>query len=282
MRRPAASLLLLVAIAAPVLATDEMILVYPGKPGTQEQAKNVLESFTDYVESHAGWGKGALHATYFNSEDGALEALNAEKKPEWGILSLAIYVKWKKEGKAITLVAQSELERKPTMQFHLLVPKDSKVKDLATLSGARVASSYLEDRAFATRVLFKGALDAASGISVIDTKTIGTALSYCAKFRLPKDGKRIDALLVDDEQLHGLEGKKDDFAKMRLVWSSDALPTPPVVRFGAANAAKEQKLLSVLTAMNGNAPGKKILDDLTTTGFQNPNKSAYDAVEKLY
>lgn len=277
-----ASVALLVSIAGMALAADEMILVYPGKPGTQAQAKNVLDAFTDYVESHAGWGKGGLHATYYNDEGPALQALQGEKPPAWGILSLSIYLKWKKAGKAMTLVAQSELEKKPSMQFHLIVPKDSRVTNLATLSGAHIASSYLDDRRFATNVLFGGKLDATKDIAVIDTKTIGSALSACARFKLLKDGSRVDGLLVDDEQLKGLQGKKDDFSKMRVAWTSDALPTPPVVRFGAASPSQQQKLLSVLEDMAGNAQGRKLLDDLTTTGFREPNASAYAALEKAY
>ena len=38
---------------------DEMILVYPGKQGTQQQAQPLLDSWVDYIESRAGWAKGA-------------------------------------------------------------------------------------------------------------------------------------------------------------------------------------------------------------------------------
>jgi ABC-type phosphate/phosphonate transport system substrate-binding protein len=271
-----------VLIAGSGALADDMILVYPGKPGTQAQAKNVLDSFTDYLETHTGWPKGNLHATYFNDEAPAAQALAAEHPPSWGILSLGVYLKWKKAGKAITLVAQSELEKKPTMQFHLLVPKDSKITDFKSISGANVASCYLEDREFATNIVFGGKLDTAKEIAVIDTKTMSSAFTACARFKPMKDGQRVDALLVDDEQLRGMEGKKEDFDKMRVVWSSDLFPTPPVVRFGAKDAAQQEKLLTVLKGMPGNAPGRKLLVDLTTTGFREPNASAYAALEKAY
>lgn len=279
-----AGLAALSVLAMPVLAlaADEMILVYPGKPtASQTAAESVLGPFTEYVEGKAGWGKGALHATYHNDEAAALKAFEADNPPAWGILSLAIYLKWKKAGKPIEIVAQSELDKKPSMQFHLLVPKDSKVTSLANLAGANVASSYLEDRQFATNIVFGGKVDATKGISVIDTKTMASALSASARYKTLKDGRRVDALLVDDEQLRGLEGK-GDYAKMRLVWSSAALPTPVVVRFGAQNVTQQAKLLSVLTDMPGNAPGRKILEDMTTTGFREPNKGAYAALEKAY
>ncbi|MEZ0229647.1 MAG: PhnD/SsuA/transferrin family substrate-binding protein [Planctomycetota bacterium] len=281
MSRVFVGLAALVVLAAPVLAAEEMILVYPGKPGTQTQAKSVLEAFTDYVEAKAGWGKGALHATYYNEEAGALQALGADNPPAWGILSLAIYLKWKKAGKPIELVAQSELDKKPTMQFHLLVPKESKIQNLGGLDGANVASSFLDDRQFATNIVFGGKVNAQKSIAIIDTKSISTALTASARFKALKDGRRVDALVVDDEQLRGLEGK-DDFKKMRLVWSSDPLPTPVVVRFGTPNVTQQSKLLGVLTDMPGNAQGRKILEEMTTTGFREPNKGAYLALEKAY
>jgi ABC-type phosphate/phosphonate transport system substrate-binding protein len=283
LRRGALSFLVLAGAASLAFATDEMIFVYPGKPpATQEAAGKVLKPFTDYVEQKAGWGAGALHATYYYEEPAANQAASSAK---WGIVSLSVYLKWKKAGTQMTIVAQSELDKKPTMQFHLLVPADSKITSLATIKGAHVASSYLEDRDFAKKIVFDGEVDCTdptSGIAVIDTKMMGTALSYCSKFRLTKDGTRIDALLVDDEQLGGLEGKKADFAKMKVIWHSKALPTPPVVRFGAANQAQDQKMLTVLKEMPNNGAGRKILEDMTTTGFREPNMAAYAAAEKAY
>ncbi len=272
----------LAVLAGPALALEEMIFVYPGKPTASKTASDsVLQPFTAYVEGKAGWGKGALHATYYNEEAAALQAMSSDNPPVWGVLSLGIYLKWKKAGRAIELVAQSELDKKPTMQFHLLVPIESKVKKLTDLDGANVASAYLEDRQFATNIVFGGKLNATKNIAVIDTKSMSTALTACARFKPLKDGRRVDALVVDDEQLKGLEGK-DDFKKLRLVWSSDALPTPVVVRFGAPNVTQQSKLLGVLTDMPGNAGGRKILEDMTTTGFREPNKGAYLALEKAY
>lgn len=276
------ALLLLISVAT-ARAADEMILVYPGKPGTRSQAKGVLESFTTYVESRAGWPKGTLHADYFNDEAQAEKALEGDNKPAYAILSLPIYLKWKKQGVAMKLLAQSELDKKPTMQFHLLVPNDSKIHALADAKGANIASSYLEDRAFATKILFAGELDATKDVAIIDTKSMtSVALPACANVKSLKDGRRIDALLVDDDQLAGMQGKKAEMAKMRVAWSSANLPTPPVVTFAGANAGNAQALLDVLIGMSGNAPGREILNDLTTTGFRAPNLGAYAAVEKAY
>ncbi|HZU98530.1 MAG TPA: PhnD/SsuA/transferrin family substrate-binding protein [Planctomycetota bacterium] len=273
---------LLLLLAAPAIAGDEMILVYPGKPGTQEQAKPVLKSFTDYVETRAGWQSGALHATYYNNEPDALAVVNGDKPPQYAILSLSVYLKWKKAGKQMTILAQSELDKKPTMQFHLLVPKDSKIKDLESLKGASVASSFMEDRDFASKIIFGGAIDATKDISIIDTKSMTTmALPACANFKPLKKGGRVDALLVDDDLLEGMRGK-EIFNKMRIAWSSQALPTPPVVTFQGANGPKAAALLGALRAMAANSPGREILKDLTATGFLAPNLPAYAAVEKAY
>src|SRR5262249_34519178 len=107
-----AFVLLLVLTGALRAIADEMILVYPGKTSASKQAQErVLGPFAEYVEGKAGWGKNAFHATYFNDEALALQALQGDNPPAWGILSLSIYAKWKKAGKQITLVAQSELDK---------------------------------------------------------------------------------------------------------------------------------------------------------------------------
>jgi len=258
-----------------------MILVYPGKPGSHEAAKPTLQRFSEYLESHANWEKGSLHIDYFNDETQALKVVNGENKPAYAILSLSIYLKWKKQGLPITILAQSELDKKPTMQFHLLVPSGSKIEDLASLKAASVASCYLEDREFASAILFGGKLDAAKDVAIIDTKSISLAISACANFKQLKNGKNVDAVLVDDDQMEGFKDTRD-MKKLHVAWSSMELPTPPVVTFGVANAAREKELLLVLTGMAGNDLGRDILKDLTTTGFRSPNMGAYNSLERAY
>src|SRR5262249_49081241 len=126
------------ALSAPAFG-EEMIFVYPGKPGTQAEAKNVLGSFTGYIETRTGWAPGSLHATYFNDEPSGAKALQGDARPAYGVLSLGVYVKWKKEGRKLALLAQSERAKQVTERFHLLVPKDSKIESLKTARGANLA-----------------------------------------------------------------------------------------------------------------------------------------------
>jgi ABC-type phosphate/phosphonate transport system substrate-binding protein len=276
------SLVALLALMGRAAAGDEIMLVYPGKPGTAAEAKNVLDAFSQYVEQHTGWPRGYIKASYWNDEKPALANLQLQGKPAFGILSLAVYLKWKKQGVHMTVLAQSELDHKATMQFHLLVPEESKIESLEGAKGANVASSYLEDREFATNIVFAGKLDATKDIAVIDTLSIASAaLPSCARFKPLDDGRRVDALLVDDDQLEGMKGMRL-YAKMRVAWSSAPLPTPPVVTFDETHAADAQALLRVLTSMNGNTPGRKVLEDMTATGFRSPTAGAYAALAASY
>ncbi len=281
MRRVAFLALALLGLASVGFAGDEMILVYPGKPGSHEAAKPTLQRFSEYLEQRAGWQKGSLHLDYFNDEAEAMKVVNGDNKPAYAIVSLALYLKWKKEGIAITVLAQSELDKKPTMQFHLLVPAGSRIEKFEDLKGGTVASCYLEDRKFASRVIFDGKLDMEHEVAVVDTKSISLALGACANFKQLKNGKRIDAVLLDDDQMEGFKEAKD-FKKLHVAWSSKELPTPPVVTFSNTNAGKAQALLQILTSMSGSDQGREILKDLTSTGFRSPNMGAYAEVEKAY
>src|SRR5262245_4104134 len=103
-RRPLALVVgLLLAGVVPALGGEprEMILVYPGKPGSAGEARNVLKTFTEYLDGHAGWGQGGLNADYFNDEKAALDHIQNKGKPAFAILSLGIYLKWKKQGHAL-------------------------------------------------------------------------------------------------------------------------------------------------------------------------------------
>ena len=73
-----------------------------------------------------------------------------------------------------------------------------------------------------------------------------------------------------------------DIISSDMYWYERSVRSRPVVTFQTANAGRAQALFSALSAMAGNAPGREILKDLTSTGFREPNLSAYAAVEKAY
>ena len=74
-----ACLALLLAVVSPAGAEDTLVAWAPGYPGNTEQAQPTMDAFANKIEAEAGWKKGRLRATYFESADGGTEALESER-----------------------------------------------------------------------------------------------------------------------------------------------------------------------------------------------------------
>src|SRR5262249_32931818 len=117
-----------------------------------------------------------------------------------------------------------------TEKLHALVPQGSPAKTLQDLKGSVVASSYLEDARFATRVVFAGALDASADVALVTTRSPVEAMKRCAQEKPLADGRKLGAIVVDDAQLEGMR-EFPEMKQLRVLWSSRPLPTPPFVAF---------------------------------------------------
>lgn len=261
--------------------TREMIVCYPGKPGTAKAAANVMATFTEHLATKAGFEPGSLQATYFNEEAPALEFVK-EKRPAFGILSVALYLKWRAAGERLSILAQSERGGRSTDCYHVYVAPGSARHVLADLKGGVLVSTHLQDARFATKVVFAGALDASTDVAVVSTKDMVGALKTCARKKPMSDGRALDGFVFDDAETEGW-AKKPEFMVLQKLWSSRPLPTPPVVSF-TDNATKEDasKLVVALLGMAKDAEGQKILAELQATGFNPITPEAYAQVEKAY
>jgi ABC-type phosphate/phosphonate transport system substrate-binding protein len=270
------------SIALAQASSREIVVIYPGGPGDQTSAKSTMDSFAEYLAHECGFGDGSLAAIYFNDEKAATKH-GEEKKPSFGILTLEVYLRWRGAGKKMTLVAQSERRGQLTEQYHLLVPEGSSVAGLQDLKGKTVASSYLEDRRFASKVVFENALDASSDVAIVTTRsTPRSTLRAVATAKKLADGRVLDGMVVDDFQF---EGMKDlpEMKKLKRVWSSRPMPTPAVVAFDdAATGAEIKKLEATLTAMSLSVAGKNILERIQATGFKPASADSYAPFEKAY
>ena len=286
MSRPKRTVGLMVLLAASLVGLAqggdpprELLVCYPGMPGDTEAAKGTMSALAEHLQQTCGWAPGSLTAIYFNAEKPAAEHVRATP-PRFGILGLSVYLKWKKAGSKLTVLATSERKGATVDRFHLLVPRDSAAKTLADLKGKTIASSYLEDRAFAN-VVFGGALDASSGVAIVDTRLVLSAARACGQAKPIATGQTLDGLVVDDYQLEGLQASDRVWKNLKSVWTSRDLPAAVVVAF-EGDAAETKKLTEVLLSLAQDAAGRRVLEAIQATGFKPANQEAYSAAEKAY
>jgi hypothetical protein len=289
MVRPQLLLAAALLVAAPVAAQESapahggLVICYPNAPGNQRVAAPVMERLGQYLSRKVD---APLRPAYFNEVDPARIYVETQR-PAFGILSLAMFLRWRKEH-GLKVIALSERLGQTSDRFHLLVKQDAKAKSLADLgksSPATLWSSHLDDMRFATNVVFAGALalhaDGSGPVRLRSTRQPLRALRRM-KAGKPFEGKPVDAVLVDGTTWNGLQKLKTFRGVLRVLYTSPALPSPPVVAFRGVAPERGKKLAEVLAGMRKNDEGQRILKTLQTTGFQAADAKAIDAVVAAY
>lgn len=282
-RRAVYLLPLLLAALTPLRAEAPgagLLVCYPNAPGTQEQAKPVMEQLGAHLSGATG---DPIDPAFFTASAPAREFV-AKEQPRFAILSLALYLQWKDELK-LELLAQAERARARTERFHLVVPAGSPWKALDDLKRAErkpvVWSSHLDDPRFVSQVVFDGALRVGADVEGKSTAQPLTALRHM-KSGKPFQESPVDAVLLEDaawSELQKLATFKD---AVRALHSSAPLPTPPVVALPAADAGARERMKKALLAMDDEPGARELLGTLQVTAFTEPDAAAYEAVARAY
>lgn len=266
---------------------DRFLVCYPNAPGSARRAEPIMQTFGSYIGERL---ERRVRPAYFNELKQAQDWL-AQGKPRHGILSLSLYLRWRKEH-GLRVVAHAEREGKGTGRYHLLVPASSKLKSLQDLpEGACVWSAHLDDPRFASRVVFGGKLGvkdvwregkALPGLPEGRVRVVSSTRALSALRRMqqgkPYKGNPVDAVLVDDTSWQGLQELKRFKGVFRVLYASPPLPTAPVVSFGDVPEAESKRLGEVLGGMKDDDEGRKILKTLRATGFCPAQRKALEAL----
>ena len=251
-----------------------LLVCYPGEAGTTKSAQGTMDGLAHYLEARSGVKD--LRAKYFNAAEPGLK-WKQEEKPEIGILSLSCYLRWKKAGEAMTVLAVSERRGQATERFHVVVNAAAGPKDLAGLAGKTILSNHADDAKFVTKVVFDDSADG-KAVKLEFARSVLEPLRKCAK---GEPGS--DAVLVDDAQLEFLNGPALAEVKsgLRTVFSSRALPFAPIVAFAAAPSPAALKVQKAFLGMAGDGEdGKRVLGALLATGFGAATDETYAAAAK--
>ena len=261
-----------------------LVVCYPNAPGDTASARPVMERLGEYLSARTG---ARVAPVYFNDLAGA-EAFVREERPAFGIVSLAVFLRWR-EAHGLNAVAATERRGATTERFYVVGPADGpeSVAALLTRGGpAHVWSSLLDDARFAGRVVFGpdvplAAEPRAGAVTLLSTRQPLRALRRLKQGR-PLDGKPVDAVVVDGPTWEGLQQLKSFAGVLRVLATTDVLPTPPVVAFDGVDAERRARLTEVLTGMGRDPQGRALLETLQLTGFGPVDGPALDAAAARY
>lgn len=280
MRHCTAVLALVVAAAGPSRAQEEpaprgpgLLICTPNAPGSRRAALPIMERLGGYLGRKLGRD---VRPVYFN-ELGPATAWLEDQRPAFGILSLAVYLRWHTVHGA-RAIALSERSGRDRERYFLLVRKDHPAHGLDELGQGKPAvlwSSHLDDRRFAANVVFarKLRIGPSGRVRLKSTRQPLRALRRMKAGR-PFEDEPVDGVVVDETTWSGLQKLRSFQGALRVLYASPALPTPPVVAFPGVGEEERDRLREALVSMPKDPEGARLLQTLQATGFRPVDEAA--------
>ena len=263
----------LCSVAAAFAGSRDMMVFYPGAPGSPEDAKELMNDFGAYLAKAAGLPAGALNVVYENNLDAGLATIQ-KNKPGFAIVGLPVYLSQGAKQK-MKLLAQTLPAGRKNDGYYILGRQDGPA-NLQAAKGLKLASNQFFDKTFISRVVL-------GGLNVEEFFKLKEVHSGLRAIKAVGGGdKKADLVLLDQPQ-YDSKNELPEANGLKLVHRSPVLPTPPVVFFeGVAADADIAALKKALLGMGGDPAAKDILKTMTLDGFTAPDTAAYDALRKLY
>ncbi|MFA5193797.1 MAG: PhnD/SsuA/transferrin family substrate-binding protein [Verrucomicrobiia bacterium] len=260
------------AVAAFAGPRDVMVF-YPGAPGSPEEAKSIMNDFGAYLAKAAGLPSGSLNVVYENDLDAGLADI-AKNKPGFAIVGLPVYLSQAAKLK-MKLLAQTLQAGRKTDGYYIVGRADGPA-NLQAAKGLRLSSNQLYDKAFVSRVVL-GGQDVETFFKLKEVHSGLRAIKAVAGKE-----KKTDLALLDQRQ-YDAKGELEEAKGLKLVHRSPELPTAPMVFLeGVAADADVAAIKKALLGMGADTAAKEILNTMTLKGFIEPDAAAYDAAQKLY
>lgn len=251
---------LLLALAAVFCLTSpawaggaDFVIVHPGQPGSPAEAQPVMDRLAAYLSAKIG---EPVKGKYFNVLEEGLAAIPAEK-PGWGIVGLGFYAQYGRTF-AMQPLASTRPSGRSKDVWRLVAPKGGP-DDWRTLTGEVRGMGLFETKA-APCLLFRGVSPLPSPLPF----TLEGTANPLKSLRDAARGK-IAGSVLDQTQYDAL-ASLPQAAELKAIHASAALPTSPVVSFGAPNSVVA-KVGQALQAMKGDPAAADILALLLTDGF---------------
>jgi len=260
-------------LALPAQAGPKDYVIYVTRlGGDSASARPYISKASAYFEKAMGWPGGSTHGVFLPYKKEVIKFIK-DKTPGFAILEAPLYFELRKELK-LRPIAQLDSKLLVSSRLHLVV-KDPAFKSIADLKGKKLWTTLGRNPVFLSKVVLDGKVDAMSHFKV---KKIGHALKGV---RGVIRG-RAHACLIDDDQLAHAK-KMQGGADLKVIYSSPALPPPPLVVFGDVLDAKAvAKLKRVLLKMCSSKQGKTICKEIMITSFKPVDTKLFKAAQKRF
>ncbi len=232
-------------------------VIQPGQPGSSQEAQPVMDSLAAYLSKKLDDGV-ALQGAYFNDSKQALGFVRGNP-PKWGIVSIEFFTAHA-EDLRMTPIASTRPGGAEKDVWRIVVPKDGPA-DWRKLAGNLAGTMFFEERA-ASRLLLgedlKGLPFTLSAIS----SPLRVLRSLSGE---KKDGAKASGIALDRKQYDAMKSLPLA-AELKVIFTSQELPTSPVVWFGPPGE-EAKRIALMLNKMDSDPEAADLLTLLQTAGF---------------
>lgn len=247
------------------------MLVYPGAPGSPQEATEFLGTLQGYLERKAGLPAGALPVVFHNDLATGVAALK-EPGPSLAVATLPALCS---AGElTYAYVGSPELSGRASESYSLVVAAGTAAGDgprpLSSFKGKRLTGTLLGSPELVERVLFGKQLSLATDVTLVPRPTALLAIKAL------REGEA-DAALLTQTQVEALEGIVTA-GSLVTAWTSAPVPGAPVIALGAPDPAKVAAVQKAFLGMCADPEGAELCDTMGVTGFTASGEKELSAV----
>ena len=230
----------------------DFAVIQPGQPGTEAEARPVIEALADYIQQKMGSSE-TIKGHYFNHLEPALAFLKSSP-PAWGIVQLGVFAAHQNRFQ-MTSIAASRPGGFEKDVWRLMTQKDMD-SDWQSLNGKIFGNMLFETRAVSC--LLFGLTSNRLPFTLEGTFRPLRSLRSLVKGKIT--GVVLDRVQYETVKAMAISNK------IKVMHTSRDLPTSPVVWLGTPNETMN-KLARVLQKMKADENASKLLTLLQTDGF---------------
>ncbi len=268
------SMVLMAAWATPTLAgvspERKFLICQASGVTTSDDAKPYIDGFGKYLAGRLGWDAETYEVRF---ETGNCLKILEAWKPAYATIPLWDFLAAEKRLKMEPLVF-AKVGGETSTKYRVMVKKGA-FASIDSLKGKILTGNMVVDAVYLTKVVFKGAVDAASHFVLKQKKRPLRAIRKVAR------GKA-DAVLVDSLQFDSLSVLAV-FGKLEVIFTSESVPNLGLIYVkDAARDSDVATFRDALIQMCGDSEGKEICKTFSLEGFVGIDVGALEAARSLY
>ena len=211
-------------------ASAQVLLCFPGGPGSTEQAQPIVDEFLGHLASLAGWDD--VKGKYINNMSECRAAMTTSQPATMVMVPLDLYLTRRKAWK---MNASAALQNKETAgSYHIVALPGT---TLEGLRGKAVQTGLKANDAFLTKVAFDNKVDVKTAFNLERTRSARKSVKNVVK-------QKTSAAILNNVQFNALKSSKK-YSTLVSIATGPSLPGAIVASIGAPDDALQSALINV-------------------------------------